>query len=113
MKKGSGPVREFPLANQVRQDFIRERKAGLPDFSNTALTFRHLSDARLLGTRRLFRLMGNPLLTSLLGKLGVRAVDWSPLERELAWRRSPRGRLWAALLWIGADRLAGRVRDAG
>ena len=77
MKKGSGPVREFPLANQVRQDFIRERKAGLPDFSNTALTFRHLSDARLLGTRRLFRLMGNPLLTSLLGKLGVRAVDWS------------------------------------
>lgn len=77
MKKGSGPVREFPLANQVRKDYIKERKAGLPDFSNTALTFRHLSDARLLGTRRLFRLMGNPLLTSLLGKLGVRAVDWS------------------------------------
>ena len=77
MKKGSGPVREFPIAEQVRKDFLQQRKAGLPDFSNTALTFRHLSDARLLGTRRLFRLMGNPLLTSLLGKLGVRAVDWS------------------------------------
>ncbi len=77
MKEGGGPVREFPLAEEVRKDYLEQRKQRLPDFSNTALTFQHLSDSRLLGTRRLFRLMGNRYLTKLMGSLGMRAVNWS------------------------------------
>ncbi|MGB3798798.1 MAG: proline dehydrogenase family protein, partial [Lewinella sp.] len=77
MKQGGGPVRDFSLAEQVRDDFKEHRKNALPDFSNTALTFRHLSDSRLRGTRRLFRLMGNRYLTKLMGSLGMKAVDWS------------------------------------
>ncbi|PPK86452.1 L-proline dehydrogenase [Neolewinella xylanilytica] len=77
MKEGGGPVRDFSLAEQVRKDFTEQQQRALPDFSDTALTFRHLSDSRLLGTRRLFRLMGNRYLTKLMGTLGMRAVEWS------------------------------------
>ncbi|WP_116124446.1 proline dehydrogenase family protein [Lewinella sp. IMCC34183] len=77
MKSSSGPVRQFPLAEQARKDFAALSGDRLPDFSNTELTFRHLSDQRLLGTRRLFRLMGNPYLTRLMGSAGMRAVEWS------------------------------------
>ena len=77
MEEGGGPVRDFPLAEQARKEFLAADRERIPDFSDTALTFRHLTDKRLLGTRRLFRLMGNPFLTKLLGTLGLRAVDWS------------------------------------
>ncbi|MBB4078089.1 proline dehydrogenase [Lewinella aquimaris] len=77
MKNSSGPVRQFPLAEQALQDLRASRITHLPDFTDTASTFRHLSDARLLGTRRLFRLMGNRLLTRIMGSLGLRAVEYS------------------------------------
>ena len=77
MEEAGGPVRQFPLAEAARKTFEQARAEDLPDFSDTRLTFRHLSDKRLLGTRRLFRLMGQPLLTKLMGTLGMRAVNWS------------------------------------
>ena len=77
MEEAGGPVRQFPLAAAARQSYLEGRGPDLPDFSDTQLTFRHLSDQRLLGTRRLFRLMGQPVLTKIMGTLGVRAVNWS------------------------------------
>ena len=76
MKEFGGPVAQFPLADAARRAYVDGQSRPLPDFSDTALTFSHLSDERLYGTRRLFRLMGYPWLTRLMGSLGVRAVDW-------------------------------------
>ncbi|MCP9235315.1 proline dehydrogenase family protein [Lewinella sp. JB7] len=77
MKNSSGPVRQFPLAEQALEDFRTARPTEVPDFRDTVSTFRHLSDARLLGTRRLFRLMGNRWLTRIMGSLGLRAVEYN------------------------------------
>jgi proline dehydrogenase len=75
MKETSGPVRTFPVAEAIRREFAAARSGKLPDFTDTERTFRHLSDARLRGTRRLFRLMGQPLLTRFMGSAGVAAVE--------------------------------------
>ncbi len=74
MKDTGGPQRQFPLAEKALEDWKEAKAGNLPDFSDTALTFSHLSDARLRGTQRLFRLMGIPWLTRLMGSLGKEAV---------------------------------------
>ena len=76
MKNTGGPIPPFPLAERARREWERQQSATLPDFTDTSLTFRHLTDGRLRGTRRLFRLMGLPWLTRLMGSLGVRAVNY-------------------------------------
>ena len=76
MKQTGGPVRQFPLAEKALEDWKAAKAATLPDFTDTALTFSHLSNARLHGTRRLFRLMGIPWLTKAMGSLGVSAVNY-------------------------------------
>ncbi len=76
MKQKGGPERHFPLAEQALGNYRQAKASQLPDFSDTALTFSHLSDARLGGTQRLFRLMGMPWLTRLMGSLGVKAVNY-------------------------------------
>ena len=64
---------EFPLAEAALKQF---REGRLPDFSDTEKTFRHLSDADLRRTARLFSLMGRPWLTSALASLGLPAVKY-------------------------------------
>ncbi len=76
MKQTGGPQRHFPLAERALSDWQRAKAARLPDFTDTALTFSHLTDARLRGTQYLFRLMGLPWLTRLMGTLGVEAVNY-------------------------------------
>lgn len=76
MKNTGGPVKAFPLAERARKAHVEATTASLPDFSDTALTFSHLSDARLRGTRRLFRLMGRPWLTRIMGSIGARLANW-------------------------------------
>ncbi|MBC6993495.1 proline dehydrogenase family protein [Neolewinella lacunae] len=75
MKDTSGPVRKFPLAEQAAKDLVAmEQALPLPDFSDTEKTFRHLSDAELKYSARLFQLMGLNWLTSIMSSLGVGAV---------------------------------------
>lgn len=75
MKTSSGPVKAFPAAEQAREAYVAATRP-LPDFSDTELTFSHLSDRRLRGKRRLFRLMGQAWLTRVMGSVGVRFADW-------------------------------------
>ena len=76
MKQSGGPVKSFPLAEAARDTYARATTARpLPDFTDTALTFGHLDDRRLGGTRWLFRLMGYPWLTNFMGTVGVKAVN--------------------------------------
>ncbi len=74
MKDLGGPAAQFPLAERARKAWNAEQS--LPDFTDTELTFSHLDDRRLRGTRRLFRLMGYPWLTRLMGSLGIKTVNW-------------------------------------
>jgi proline dehydrogenase len=75
MKNTSGPVKTFPLAEAVRRDFAAASEQAIPNFMDTERTFRHVSNRRLRATRWLFRLMGQPWLTSLMGSVGLRAVE--------------------------------------
>ena len=79
MKDLGGPSPQFPLAERAAAAWTAEQQAAqpsLPDFTNTELTFSHLTDRRLHGTLRLFRLMGMPWLTRLMGSVGVQAVNY-------------------------------------
>ena len=75
MNDSGGPTAQFPLAERARAAWTDQQQP-LPDFSDTELTFSHLDDRRLRGTQRLFRLMGYPWLTRIMGSLGIRTVNW-------------------------------------
>ena len=66
-----GPAAQFPLAQRARTAWA-DQQLPLPDFTDTQLTFSHLDDRRLRGTRRLFQLMGYPWLTRIMGSLGIK-----------------------------------------
>ena len=70
-----GPAAQFPLAERARTAW-NDQHHPLPDFTDTELTFRHLDNRRLRGTRRLFQLMGYPWLTRIMGSFGIKIVDW-------------------------------------
>ncbi|CAH1000258.1 hypothetical protein LEM8419_01407 [Neolewinella maritima] len=74
MKDMNGPVPNFPLAERARAEWATEQP--LPDFTDTQLTFSHLDNTRLRATRELFRLMGLPWLTRIMGSMGVQAINW-------------------------------------
>ncbi len=76
MKKSTGPVPHFPLADAAARVIADRRAAGAVDFSNTEKTFAHLSDGELRRTAYLFNLMGRPWLTGLLSSLGATAVKY-------------------------------------
>ena len=75
MKDLGGPAAQFPLAERARTAY-NDQQRSLPDFTDTRLTFRHLDDRRLRGTRRLFQLMGYPWLTRIMGSVGIKTVNW-------------------------------------
>ncbi|MEO0734229.1 MAG: proline dehydrogenase family protein [Bacteroidota bacterium] len=76
MKKSSGPVPDFSLAEAARKQFMDEQATlSLPDFSDTEQTFKHLDDDELRRVRWLFRLMGHESLTKIMSSLGVGAVN--------------------------------------
>ena len=75
MKDLGGPAAQFPLAERARTAY-NDQQRSLPDFTDTQLTFRHLDDRRLRGTKRLFQLMGYPWLTRIMGSVGIKTVNW-------------------------------------
>jgi len=75
MKKSVGPVKKFPLAEAVKDAFVKEgQDMPLPDFSDTEETFRHLSDKELRNAALMFNLMGKDWLTNMMSSVGVSAV---------------------------------------
>jgi proline dehydrogenase len=75
MKKSGGPVKQFPLAEEIVKGYVEDqRRRPLPDFSNTEKTFAHLSDADLKHSGRMFKLMGKTWLTNIMSAIGVPAV---------------------------------------
>ena len=84
MKKSAGPVKSFPLAEQALRTAREVSAERRPDFDDTATTFAHLSDGELRRATILFRLMGKPWLTRLMGTVGAAAVRLRlPLARRL------------------------------
>jgi len=75
MKKSSGPVKKFPLAEQAMKDFTKAMSnQPLPDFSDTEKSFAHLDDDDLKHNARMFGLMGKTWLTNIMSSMGVPAV---------------------------------------
>ena len=76
MKEATGPVRNFPLADEAVRAAADHHAANAVDFANSEKTCAHLSDGDLRRTALLFRLMGQPWLTNLLSTLGAAAVKY-------------------------------------
>lgn len=75
MKKSGGPVKKFPLAEEIVKDYVEDqRNLPLPDFGDTEKTFAHLPTRHLVQSGRMFWLMGKSWLTKLMAAVGVPAV---------------------------------------
>lgn len=75
MKKSSGPIKKFPLAEQAMKDFAKaQNNRPLPDFSDTEKSFNHLDDDDLKHNARMFNMMGKTWLTNIMSTMGVPAV---------------------------------------
>lgn len=88
MKNTGGPLKSFPLAERAREAWNAAGEPELPNFSDSELTFSHLSDARLRGTRWLFRLMALPWLTRVMGSVGLKSVELGLPGAEWGVRKS-------------------------
>lgn len=75
MKKSGGPIKKFPLAEEIVKGYVEDqRKRPLPDFSDTQKTFSHLNDADLKHSGLMFNMMGKNWLTNIMSAIGVPAV---------------------------------------